>query len=213
MLFFAVSGIEAERLLSHLNSVEPSIQFTLEREKDRHLPFLDWKVSRGVQGNLETSVFRKPTHTDKYLAFDSHHPISHKKSVAKTLLRWADCLPSSLDSKAEERKCVSNVLKANGYTKTFLRNCQKPVTTSSTLDEREATTGFAVIPYTQGVTEPIKKIRILSRKNNEPTSFILFLALTVTDQTSVWYTFERTSKSGFILQKGKFSFIGIHMPN
>ena len=136
MLFFAVSGIEAERLLSHLNSVEPSIQCILEREKDRHLPFLDWKVSRGVQGNLETSVFRKPTHTDKYLAFDSHHPISHKKSVAKTLLRRADCQPSSLDSKAEERKCVSNVLKANGYTKTFLRNCQKPVTTSSTLDEK-----------------------------------------------------------------------------
>ena len=50
----AVSGNEAERLLSHLNSVEPSIQFTLEREKDRHLPFLDLNVSRGVQGNLET---------------------------------------------------------------------------------------------------------------------------------------------------------------
>ena len=46
----AVSGNEAERLLSHLNSVEPSIQFTLEREKDRHLPFLDLNVSRGVQG-------------------------------------------------------------------------------------------------------------------------------------------------------------------
>ena len=72
-----------ERFLSHLNSVEPSIQFILEREKDRHLPFLDLNVSRGVQGNLETSVYRKPTHTDKYLAFDSHHPICHKKSVAK----------------------------------------------------------------------------------------------------------------------------------
>ena len=115
-------------------------------------------MSRGVQGNLETSVYRKPTHTDKYLAFDSHHPICHKKSVAKTLLRRADCLPSSLDSKAEERKYVSNVLKANSYTKTFLRNCQKPVTTSSTPDEREPATGFAVIPYIQGVTEPIKRI-------------------------------------------------------
>ena len=49
----AVSGNEAERLLSHLNSVEPSIQFTFEREKDRHLPFLDLKVYRGEQGNLE----------------------------------------------------------------------------------------------------------------------------------------------------------------
>ena len=61
---------------------------------NRHLPFLDLNVFRGVQGNLEISVYRKPTHTDKYLAFDPHHPICHKKSVAKTLL------PSSLDSKA-----------------------------------------------------------------------------------------------------------------
>ena len=81
--------------------------------------------------------------------------LCHKKSVAKTLLRRADCLPSSLDSKAEERKYISYVLKANGYTKTFLRNCQKPV---NALDEREAATGFAVIPYIQGVTEPIKRI-------------------------------------------------------
>ena len=75
----AVYGNEVEHLLSHLNSVKPSIQFTLEREKDKNFPSLDLNVSRGVQGNLETSVYRKPTHTDKYLAFDSHHPICHKK--------------------------------------------------------------------------------------------------------------------------------------
>ena len=55
----AVSGNEAERLLSDLNLLEPSIQFTPEREKDRHFPFLDLNVSRGVQGNLETSIYRK----------------------------------------------------------------------------------------------------------------------------------------------------------
>ena len=122
------------------------------------MPFLDLNVSRGVRENLETKVYRKPTHTDKYLAFDSHHPICHKKSVARILLRRADCLPSSLNSKAEERYYVSSVLKANGFTKPFPRNCQKPVTTSSTPDEREPATGFAVIPYIQGVTEPIKRI-------------------------------------------------------
>ena len=72
--------------------------------------------------------------------------------------RRADCLPSSLNSKAEERKYVSNVQKANGHTKTPLHNYQKPVTTSSTPDEREPATGFAVIPYIQGVMEPIKRI-------------------------------------------------------
>ena len=75
--------------------------------------------------------------------------------------------------------------------------------TTNTPDEREPATGFAVIPYIQGVTEPIKRIlnshnvnvaqkpfqtlghifakhmRILSRKNNKPTPFILFRAMTV----------------------------------
>ena len=45
------------------------------------------------------------------------------------------------------RENVSNVLKANGYTKTFLCNCQMPVITSSTPNNREPATGFAVIPY------------------------------------------------------------------
>ena len=85
------------------------------------------------------------------------HPICHKKSIAK--LWRADCPPSSLDSKAEGRKYVSNVLKVIGYTINFLRNCRKPVTTSSIPNEREPATGFVVIPYIRGVTEPIKRIQ------------------------------------------------------
>ena len=53
---------------------------------------------------------------------------------------------------------LSHPLKANGYTKTFFRDCKKPITTSNALNEREPATGFAVIPYIQGVTEPIKRI-------------------------------------------------------
>ena len=103
------------------------------------------------------SIVNLPTSTNTSLSI-LNTLFAIKKSVAKTLIRKADCLSSSLYSKAEERKDVSNVLKANGYTKTFLRNCRKPVTTSSTPDKREPATGFAVIPYIQGVTEPIERI-------------------------------------------------------
>jgi hypothetical protein len=48
---------------------------------DGHLAFLDLNVHRTVEGKLETDVYRKPTHTDKYLSYDSHHPVSHKRSV------------------------------------------------------------------------------------------------------------------------------------
>ena len=42
--------------------------------------------------------------------------------------------------------------------KPFSVTAKKPVTISNTFDERELATGFAVIPYIQGVTEPIKRI-------------------------------------------------------
>jgi hypothetical protein len=62
--------IEIDILLQHLNYIEPSIQFTVEREINGHLAFLDLNVHRTVERKLETDVYRKPTHTDKYLSYD-----------------------------------------------------------------------------------------------------------------------------------------------
>ena len=126
--------------------------------KDERLLFLDLNVYRTDDGNLETDVYRKPTHTNKYLAFDSHHPICHKKSVKKTLFMRAECLPSSSDSKAFERKYVIHVLKANICPKDFLQNCLKSVHPSRKTTENDSSMmGFAVVLYIHGVTEPIKR--------------------------------------------------------
>jgi hypothetical protein len=67
-------------------------------------------VHRTVQGKLETDIYRKPTRTDKYLSYYSHHPVSHKRSVAKTLFQRAESLPSNSDSQASELEYVLNVL-------------------------------------------------------------------------------------------------------
>ena len=48
----------------------------METEKDNKLAFLDNAVLRELEGRLATSVYRKPTHTNQYLAYDSHHPQS-----------------------------------------------------------------------------------------------------------------------------------------
>ncbi len=122
----AVSRNDIDILLQHLNSIEPSIQFTVERETNGDLAFLDLNVYRTIEGKLETAVYRKPTHTDKYLSYNSHHPVSHKKSVAKTLLQRAEHLPSNSDSQANEREYVLNILRENNYPKDFLKNCLNP---------------------------------------------------------------------------------------
>ena len=43
----------------------------MEIEKDNPLPFLDTTVARDSDSLLNTTVYRKPTHTDQYLTYDS----------------------------------------------------------------------------------------------------------------------------------------------
>ena len=47
--------------------------------------FLDTLVIPLPDGSLETTVNRKPTHTDQYPHWDSHHTISAKCSMVSTL--------------------------------------------------------------------------------------------------------------------------------
>ena len=47
----------------HLNSIETTIQFTVEMESESTLPFLDTRITHHSDGSLSTTVFRKSTHT------------------------------------------------------------------------------------------------------------------------------------------------------
>ena len=72
--------------LNHLNRHNPSIQFTIEPEKDGAIAFLDCLVTR-FSNSVQTSVYRKPTSTDRLLDNSSYHPASHKSSTIKTLVK------------------------------------------------------------------------------------------------------------------------------
>ena len=62
--------------LKHLNNQQDSIKFTMEEEQDNRIAFLDVLVQReGLK--MSTSVYRKATHTDRYLG------ISGKKTPTR----------------------------------------------------------------------------------------------------------------------------------
>ena len=88
----------------------------LKNREDGAMPFLDILVTPGRDGSLSTSVFRKPTHTDLYLQWDSHHPLTSKYSVIGTLKHRANTICSNTQLLHKEKKHLKNALK----------NCQYP---------------------------------------------------------------------------------------
>ena len=78
--------VSKQDFLKHINSVDPAIRFTVENNKEGgSIPFLDTIVKPEADGSLSITVYRKPTHTDQYLQWDSHHHLSAKFSVINTL--------------------------------------------------------------------------------------------------------------------------------
>ena len=140
----------------HLNSINTNIQFTQELEdtNGQGLPFLDTiTIRRGTQ--LEVNVYRKPTHTDRYLDFNSHHPMCHKRSVVSTLLRRTHNIPSTQKGKREEKRRVKAVLRDSNYPTSFINSCERSL---SKPPVDQTSNGFVVLPYVQGISERIGRI-------------------------------------------------------
>ena len=91
------------------------------------LAFLDTLNKVNEDGYIDISVYRKPTHTDRYLQFDSHQPIQHKASVVKSLYPRAAKASSNPHNRKSEVEFVTKVLKSNGYPKKFLRKQRRQI--------------------------------------------------------------------------------------
>ena len=118
----------------------------METENGNKIAFLDASVSREPDGRLTTSVYRKPTHTNQYLAYDSHHPQSVKRGIVKCLYR----------AKRLVTKHLSSVLVSNGYPSSFVQKISK----ARTAPKKEPVAEFkstAILPYVQGVSEPLRR--------------------------------------------------------
>ena len=60
----------------------------MEDENNGELAFLDTLLKRN-NGEIYVLVYRKPTHTDQYLRYNSHHQTSSKESVVSSLFNRA----------------------------------------------------------------------------------------------------------------------------
>ena len=92
-----------------------------EVEQNGVIPFLDTEATHHSDGSISTKVYRKETHTDQYLNFLSHHPLSCKLAVSRTLFSRAEKLCTDSLDRRTEMEHRETALQNNDYPRTMFR--------------------------------------------------------------------------------------------
>ena len=112
--FTAVHKDEIDAFHDHLSEQNADIQFTKVIEENGKLPFVHCLVSRD-NNELRTTVYRKPTHTDRLLDQSSYNPTPHKATTIKTLTRRAQLVCNTPNSLLDENEYLERVFQKNNY--------------------------------------------------------------------------------------------------
>ena len=155
--FTAVHKDEIDDFHEHLNGQNADIQFTKEIEENGKIPFLDCLVTRD-NNKLRTTIYRKPTHTDRLLDQSSYNPTSHKATTIRTLTRRAQLVCDSPDSLTDEIKYLDNVFNKNNYNRDFIRHNTYRNSEPNATNTNATPVTTATIPYIKGTSETIARI-------------------------------------------------------
>ena len=80
-IFILFSEVHCWKTFFHHNSLHQNIKFTMKEEINGELAFLDTLLKRN-NGKISVMVYKKPTHTDQYLCYNSHHQTSKENFVS-----------------------------------------------------------------------------------------------------------------------------------
>ena len=109
---------------------------------------MDTVVIPKNDGSLLTTVYRKPTHTNQYLEWDSHHAISAKYSDISTLFHRANDVCSTKEQLEEEHTHthIQKVLTSCKYSRWALNRMKKKTSAPVKPKKTPATTRMILIP-------------------------------------------------------------------
>jgi hypothetical protein len=153
---------DTDHILENLNSVNRDIQFTLEKEEHNTINFLDLKIVRKPNNSLAFTVHRKPTHTNKYLNYESCNPRNHKESVVRSLLTRADKICDD-EFKMEENKMIEEALQMNNYPRPLINKVKRKLERpnrdpANDQEQNDRPRRYVSAPYMQGISEKTAKI-------------------------------------------------------
>ena len=111
----------ATDFLQVLNSVHPSLSFTMELEHEGSIPFLGSLITR-CGNTLKTEVYRKPTDTGLLHHFQSHVDNRYKKGLVNMMIDRAYRLSSTEEAFAKECNKLRTMFSKLRYPNTLVNS-------------------------------------------------------------------------------------------
>ena len=164
--------------LTYLNSKHKNIQFTLEKEANSSLPFLDILITKSDLPHLETTTYRKSTYTGLLTNFTSFISMTYKIGLIRTLVDRACKINSKDQTLKSDIKFIQKTLQQNSYPQNILArfmssnlSITEPVPSTPIINE--TTPRYYKLPFIgKYSTQVSEKIKILIKKYCKPTTNI-----------------------------------------
>ncbi|XP_066300839.1 uncharacterized protein [Branchiostoma lanceolatum] len=153
-----------QQLTDHLNTIDSTgnIKFTHETEENGTVPFLDTLLVKKEDGTVKLLIYRKKTHTDQYLNFNSHHPLHQKLGVIRTLMDRCKSVVTEETDRQLEMDHIKQALSRCGYPDWTFKKVEHQTNKTKQKKDRkkgeETSKGRVTLPYIQGITEPLERI-------------------------------------------------------
>jgi hypothetical protein len=111
---------EFQEFFTYLNTIHSGIQWTCEMEEEGKLPIFDILIIRSQSGVLDTTVYRKPSASSRYIHYTSAQAWKEKVSAIQTLKKRAVEYCSNKDLLSKELELLLRIFQQNGYPKNIV---------------------------------------------------------------------------------------------
>jgi hypothetical protein len=97
----------------------------VETEIDNCIPFLDLKIHNLNASSVTFSIYRKPTHTDRFITNSSFHSAQHKLASFNSMCYRLVNVPLSKENYEVEKSKILSIADINGFSPKLVLNLIK----------------------------------------------------------------------------------------
>jgi hypothetical protein len=117
LIVYDVHQSNIEDALLEFNKLAPKLKFTIEKEENQKISFLDLTIHR-KQSRFSIDIYGKPNTTDTIIANDSCHPREHKMAAIHYLYKRM----ITYDMSPENRHTIQQILRNNKYNLSIIKD-------------------------------------------------------------------------------------------